>query len=85
MVASFVKTGSCCSNDLDFDVTNVCNKLLWSKNQRNWVLASSLEKGRCCGAQKLQQSHPSFGVGRRPMWERFAFAMNDDQPESRIR
>ena len=79
MVASFVKTRSYCSNDLDFDVRNACNKVLWSKNQRLqickiWVLASLSEKGRCCGATKLQQSHPSFGAGRRPMWERFAFA-----------
>ena len=78
MVASFVKTRSYCSNDLDFDVRNACNKVLWSKNQRLqickiWVLASLSEKGRCCGANKLQQSHPSFGA-RRPMWERFAFA-----------
>ena len=79
MVASFVKTRSYCSDDLDFDVRNACNKVLWSKNQRLqickiWVLASLSEKGRCCGANKLQQSHPSFGAGRRPMWERFAFA-----------
>lgn len=29
-----VRTGSHCSTDLVLDVRNVCNKLLWSKNQR---------------------------------------------------
>ena len=37
-------------------------------------LQASRKRAKCCGVNKLQQSHPSFGVGRRPMWERFAFA-----------
>lgn len=73
MVAPFVKTGSCCSKDLDFDVRNACTKLLWSKNQRLQICilgaCTLVGKGQMLWSQKAAAKPSKFRCRKETKWD----------------